>query len=123
MSRVIKFRAWVKSGDYSEMLPNVQNHIGAATGFGHLLQGTAKGIDESYVMQFTGLHDVNGVEIYEGDIVKVAGGRIYIVVFDEEFAAFMYQRPGYRNLKKFITEVGAAINGNIYENPELLKCE
>ena len=73
------------------------------------------------LMQFTGLHDKNGKEIYEGDVVKSQFpyndkflDNIDGVVWHIETAGFMLG-PRMCN-DRWILEV----IGNIYENPELL---
>ncbi|MCY6485647.1 YopX family protein [Clostridium aestuarii] len=68
--------------------------------------------DDKYViMQYIGSKDINGKEIYEGDILET-GNDAGVVEYGG--GSFMY------NCAKLII-TGDEVLGNIYENPELLK--
>lgn len=79
--------------------------------------------DECILMQYTGLKDKNGKEIYEGDICKngdyesdahAYNYRIEEVVYNEKEASF----SGWNFNEDGMT---CEVIGNIYENPELLQ--
>jgi hypothetical protein len=74
--------------------------------------------DDSIFLQFTGLKDKNGKQIYEGDIVSFLDEN-YQVIYMEPYASFMLQHSNGNDLKNIYTE--EIIIGNIYSNPELLK--
>lgn len=76
---------------------------------------TWTGSDEYHLMQYTGLKDKNGVEIYEGDVVKGDWGDIKEVRFGIE-ENFVYWHMEYGREGKDYKVIG-----NIHENPELLE--
>jgi len=43
------------------------------------------------IMEFTGMKDINGIKIWEGDIVKDDNGCIGEIEYDNEIAAFVYK--------------------------------
>jgi uncharacterized phage protein (TIGR01671 family) len=72
------------------------------------------------LMQFTGLTDKNGVEIYEGDIIKwVQYNRKYIGKIYSNNIEF---RVITKAVDYFLSGIQSdfEVIGNIYENPELL---
>ena len=79
------------------------------------------------IMQYTGLKDKNGKEIYEGDVLQYKEGINYMVKYSNNKGRYYVQVKNkwndYKaNFRKSITWASerCVIIGNIYENPELL---
>jgi len=138
--REIKFRAW--DTENKKIYYDVQNaHDGLGDipiqSFGVLLDNTKEETrwpgDPLYVlMQYTGLKDRNGREIYEGDLVQIKELNSYFeyrdqlenlivpVVYNPDAYCFQLNADdcGWGRLSLDLAEL--LVIGNIYENPELL---
>ena len=105
-----KFRAWDKE-ENGMSKPFTINELALTTAIPKYV------IDNYIIMQYTGLKDSAGVEIYEGDILRWVSIVYPITVNEFHGYRFMY---GKDELSKSYAEYGIII-GNIYENPELLE--
>ena len=116
--REIKFRAWFK--DKQEMSNVATNNIYEGnTSYMYLSPMPGSNYELVKIMQYTGLKDKNGKEIYEADIGWDEHHECYgVVKFDE--GKFLYE---WENISEDLFEVCDEIEiiGNIYENPELLE--
>ena len=71
--------------------------------------------DNLIVEQFTGLHDKNGKEIYEGDIVTDGVGK-YKIVYDLKLAGYQPYCIFRDNPENYCEVIG-----NVFENADLVK--
>ena len=136
--REIKFRAWDKKRKamlpvtmISEIWVSVSPPDNDDEGnkdydLGYRLYKDGSGAEEAAVMQYTGLKDKNGVEIYEGDILSdkwkaqayFKNGSYWVKSHvwqnnDTYLHAFIKSREQ--------AKIPVEVIGNIYENPELLE--
>jgi hypothetical protein len=107
--RAIKFRAWNRE----KKVMSFEFEFDSFDGSYFIPEGWS--LYEMEIMQFTGLFDKNGKEIYEGDVVDSDQGVREIKWEQCGFSPFHENGWGDWN------ENNMVVIGNIYENPELLK--
>lgn len=120
--REIKFRAWDEQNKVMEYKVNVND--GKPVKYGYQWFNHGNTIYDSELMQYTGLKDKNGKEIYEGDIIRHDWGLNKITFEDYSFTAEQILTfDGKYNCSLYLSDIGSdcEVTGNIYENPELLK--
>lgn len=117
MKREIKFRVWAATDDGMKMV-----YLDEAVCDNGLWFSSNTHIDDyaEAVMQFTGLKDKNGKEIWEGDILSVFGGKRFTVQF-LKYSWRVVPVPGFHSgLGNKLHILRSEVIGNIYSNPELL---
>ena len=140
MNREIKFRVWdienKKMLDLEEL-----NYEYGEPAIRTTMYSDYFGTDDMILMQYTGLKDKNGVEIYEGDIVKAHFTKGHWTYNDKSYYGYKNGRVEYcvdcfilyiENYKEKIYPLSAfgdrqikdlEVIGNIYDNPELIEKE
>lgn len=140
--REIKFRTWngneMFHTDHGDIGPTGKNkYEWSPYCFVIENQPDPPNVEDWVVMQYTGLKDKNGREIYEGDILK---GKIYgeigifVVEYDVTWEGNSWPASGFiiemdslllfdKDKAGYMPIINGKIIGNIYENPELLKKE
>lgn len=127
--RDIKFRAW--DVEHKEFNPTVAANI--------LLQihEPSEDVDPEYgkrffISQYTGINDINGVPIFEGDIIE-ATERRYFFGHDKGLQTIKFRSPvvwedgcftystQQENDSPLCNNEGIVVIGNIYQHPELIK--
>ena len=122
--RTIKFRAWDKEGKVMRD-PSINLLIDSYSGNPYWQFGydELKPLPNLILMQYTGLKDKNGKEIYEGDILEAdkdwfeLSSNVGIVGFNK--GQFCVHDEEWDN-SDYITNQKVEIIGNIYENKDLL---
>ena len=128
MSRVIKFRGLSAKGQFvygdlrndregttsywAEYSQRICWSVGQADHNCPVKNGT--------IGQFTGLHDKNGVEIYEGDVVNYFIHNYKVGEHNASFGLFSMSHTGFTPFFDSV-ELRFEVIGNIHENPELLE--
>lgn len=122
--REFKFRVWDKNRKkmkYSQICSYI-SWCGSSMVFDSERFGS--------LMQYTGLLDKNGKEIYEGDIIKLVG-KFFVIEYLTTVASYIAHERGVditKQIEKYqgyfqlaLWNKNAEVVGNIHENPEMLE--
>jgi uncharacterized phage protein (TIGR01671 family) len=116
MNREIKFRAWDNKNKQWFHITHENTRYCLSADSGLLFDSKWSEFPDATVMQYTGLLDKNGVEIYEGDIIRYASRNepIYSYVGNVRWMENRWSITckGAKNME---------VIGNLHDNPELLK--
>jgi len=112
MEREIKFRIWDGKQEYMITKPHLTIEHGIAKTNYRL----------EVMMQFTGIKDKNGKEIYEGDIIRFEDEKYThkVEFIAPEFVRHCIQNDLRNQILPFKSFHKYEVIGNIFENPELL---
>jgi uncharacterized phage protein (TIGR01671 family) len=133
--REIKFRAW--DSKYNRWLDNcsfannqlIINYSTNDDGEFYIHDESSSGTEDVILMQYTGLKDKNGVEIYEGDVIRIKlcsqnmidppmeSHETYEVTWSDEFLAWMFCDGD--ELLSSCDVQDMEVIGNIHQNKEL----
>ena len=125
--REIKFRAWIEK-------EKIMTFFGInAIALNNGAIGNISVIQDAKIMQFIGLKDKNGKEIFEGDILRLyhsrgkwaSKGNVVVIWENCEFSAEKISESVIEDLESLgnyrFDNYDIEVIGNIYENPELLE--
>lgn len=141
--REIKYRAWLKNGKWMEDVVEINFYDKTISYIeDDYINTEQRWIEEAFenivLMQSTGLHDKNGTETYEGDILRLHNGKIRTVfrvkggfaIESLDMDVGKYGKIFCCPINSLVDEQNAGyiedqseVIGNIYNNPELLESE
>lgn len=121
--RIIKFRGKRPDGSW-----NYGRSIRFKQNGEVFIQGAS--VVPQTVGEFTGLYDVNGKEIYEGDVIVGEYGHLHVIQYNQTQAAYttiLLDEHLHDDLKtecyvtqRWIRKCGKRVAGNVYDTPEFL---
>lgn len=116
--REIKFRAWDKENKVLLPVDLIGGVIVKIPGY------EWENVEDFEIMQYTGLKDKNGKEVYEGDVYLNPLGNKLQIIFSLKEASFTGKSLRTKEelpMLNFEGQLQGEVIGNIYDNPELLR--
>lgn len=120
MNRIIKFRCWINNEMWYDFWLSNDEHEGVLLYDDNLNSPPVKCNKPYILMQFTGLYDKNGKEVFEGDIVQIykhmssEKSEVTQVIWDEENCEY---KGIYPNIAIWVAH---EVIGNIYQDSHIM---
>lgn len=117
--RELKFKVWDKVKQNIYKLQAISFDTQGLTPFAISLPGRSwEPVGKFELLQWTGLLDANGIEVYEGDFIKITA-NLYQVTWNETTAGFVLLDLEDSSHQSISDVALGNVVGNIFQNPEI----